>query len=188
MEHAFVFGYGSLVNPGTHDYGPVHPARLSGWRRVWRHVEGRSVAFLTIMRDATTVIDGALAPVPGETWAARDERERSYLRETATDVRHDLHPKTDISLYLAPEHLHRPHSGHHPILLSYLDVVAQGYYRMGGAPAVQAFFETTDGWDAPVLNDRAAPRYPRHQSLSANETALIDAWLEHLGVHRQDPR
>ncbi|MEM9426817.1 MAG: gamma-glutamylcyclotransferase family protein, partial [Pseudomonadota bacterium] len=155
MEQAFVFGYGSLVNPGTHDYGELHPARLRGWRRVWRHVEGRSVAFLTIVRDGATEIDGALAPVPGDTWAALDERERSYLREPADEVEHTLHPSADIRLYHAPEHLHRPHSGHHPILLSYIDVVVQGYFRIGGEVAVEAFFHTTDGWDAPVLDDRA---------------------------------
>ena len=182
MEHAFVFGYGSLVNAATHDYGEVHPARLPGWRRMWRHVEGRTVAFLTIVRDAGSEIEGALAPVPGETWAALDERERSYLREPATGVRHGLHPKADIRLYHAPEHLHRPHSGHHPILLSYLDVVVQGYYRIGGESAVDAFFLTTDGWDAPVLNDRAAPRYPRHQRLSANEVELGNTWLDRLGI------
>ncbi len=184
MKHAFVFGYGSLVNAATHDYGDVHPARLPGWRRMWRHVEGRSVAFLTIVRDPASEIDGALAPVPGETWADLDQRERSYLRETADGVQHELHPETDIRLYHAPEHLHRPHSGHHPILLSYLDVVVQGYYRLGGEAAVQAFFETTDGWDAPVLNDRAAPRYSRHQRLASDEVDLADTWLDRLGIER----
>ena len=40
----YFFGYGSLVNRATHDYVHAHPARISGWRRAWRHVEGRSVA------------------------------------------------------------------------------------------------------------------------------------------------
>ena len=181
MKHAYVFGYGSLVNAGTHDYGAVHPARLRGWRRVWRHVEGRTVAFLTIVPDAATVIDGALAPVPGDNWAALDVRERSYLRETAAAIEHDS-PATDIRFYHAPEHLHRPHSGHHPILLSYLDVVVQGYLRLGGERAVENFFATTDGWDAPVLDDRHTPRYPRHQALTSDEIALTDDWLRQLGV------
>ncbi|MEM9427313.1 MAG: gamma-glutamylcyclotransferase, partial [Pseudomonadota bacterium] len=74
------------------------------------------------------------------------------------------------------------HSGHHPILLSYIDVVVQGYFRIGGEVAVEAFFHTTDGWDAPVLDDRAAPRYPRHQSLSSEETALANDWLGRMNV------
>ena len=44
------------------------------------------------------------------------------------------------------------------------------------------FFETTDGWDAPMKNDRADPMYSRHQRLTAEETALVDDWLERLGV------
>lgn len=182
MNHAYVFGYGSLVNPGTHAYGAVHPARLTGWRRIWRHVEGREVAFLTVTRAPDCEIEGVIAPVPGDDWAALDVREKSYLREPAEDIRHEVEQASDIRLYHAPEHLHRPHSGHHPILLSYLDVVVQGYFRLGGEKAVAAFFETTEGWDAPVLNDRATPRYPRHQRLSSDETALADAWLSRLAI------
>ena len=47
MTGPFFFGYGSLVNRATHDYSDAHPARIEGWRRAWRHVEGRKVAFLT---------------------------------------------------------------------------------------------------------------------------------------------
>ncbi len=182
MTPSYVFGYGSLVNARTHDYDAVHPAHLSGWRRTWRHVEGRQVAFLTIVRDADCAIDGVIAPVPGGDWEALDIREKSYLREPANGVRHGVSKAKDIRLYHAPAHLHRPHSGHHPILLSYLDVVVQGYFHLGGAPAVHAFFETTDGWDAPILNDRDAPRYPRYQTLTAEETALVDDTLAGMNV------
>lgn len=181
MNNSYVFGYGSLVNPGTHDYGTVHAARLPGWRREWRHVESRQVAFLTIAPDETAVIDGALAQVPDQDWAALDQRERSYLREAAIGVEHDIRAE-DIHIYHAPEHLHRPHSGYHPILLSYLDAVVQGYLRLWGKDAVRNFFETTIGWDAPILDDRAVPRYPRHQPLSAEERHTVDAHLTRLGV------
>jgi hypothetical protein len=182
MEHAFVFGYGSLVNPATHAYGKLHPAALPGWRRVWRHVEGRSVAFLTVTRDPSCRIEGVIAPVPGVEWTELDFRERSYVRESATGIEHSLTGTPDIRFYHAPESLHRPITGHHPILLSYLDVVVQGYFRLGGAATVSAFFATTEGWNAPVLNDRGNPRYPRHQVLTAEETALADACLRDEGV------
>jgi hypothetical protein len=46
--------------------------------------------------------------------------------------------------------------------------------------------ETTDGWDTVVLNDRANPIYPRAQSLSADETALVDACLKQVGAQLRD--
>jgi hypothetical protein len=66
------------------------------------------------------------------------------------------------------------------ILLSYLDVVVQGFFREYGAEGVQRFFDTTDGWEVPVLNDRGNPRYPRHRTLTAEETALVDDHLARL--------
>ena len=63
------------------------------------------------------------------------------------------------------------------MLLSYLDVVVQGYLREFGEQGVQRFFDTTDGWDAPVLNDRADPVYPRHRTLNEQERALVDDML-----------
>ena len=45
------------------------------------------------------------------------------------------------------------------------------------------FFATTDGWDAPILDDRADPIYPRHQVLKPLETDLVE---HHLGALRVD--
>ena len=53
----------------------------------------------------------------------------------------------------------------------------QGYLRVHGEEGVGQFFDTTDGWDMPILDDRAAPLYPRHQVLTAAETALVDHHL-----------
>ena len=179
---SYVFGYGSLVNRATHDYANAHPARLPGWRRAWRHVEGRTVAFLTAVPDPASEIDGLVAGVPDDAWEALDLRERSYLREVASNVAHALGEEAQVWLYHAPSHLHRPHSEAHPILLSYLDAVVQGFFREYGAEGVHRFFATTDGWDAPVLNDRAAPRYPRHQPLTVEERDLSDACLRETGA------
>lgn len=182
MADPCFFGYGSLVNRATHDFPDPRPARLSGWRRAWRHTDLRPVAFLTAIADPGTQIDGLIAHVPRGDWEALDRREWAYLRHDVTDaVTHPLETAVDIAVYAVPEARHAAPTGSCPILLSYLDVVVQGYWREFGADGVRRFFDTTDGWDSPILDDRAAPRYPRHQRLTAEETALVDDGLSRLG-------
>lgn len=182
MTGPFFFGYGSLVNRATHDYADAHRARIGGWRRAWRHVEGRQVAFLTAVPAPDAFIDGLIAHVPGGDWAALDMREHAYARVLTDAVEHGIMGAPEIHIYHAPADMHRPATRMRPVLLSYVDVVVQGYLREFGADGVARFFETTDGWDAPMKNDRAAPLYPRHQRLTAEETALVDEWLARLGV------
>lgn len=184
MADPFFFGYGSLVNRATHDFAAPRPAQLTGWRRAWRHTDLRPVAFLTAVPARDNVIDGMIAHVPRGDWMALDQREWAYDRVPATDcVSHPLPGEIDITVYAVPETRHSAPSENHPILLSYLDVVVQGYLREFGADGADRFFATTDGWEAPILNDRAAPRYPRHQALKPEETAFVDARLATLRAH-----
>lgn len=190
MADVFFFGYGSLVNRKTHDYGNAHPARARGWRRVWRHTALRPVAFLTVVPAPGTEIDGLIAPVPNGDWRALDAREHAYDRvmlEELPDHPLDFHP--EVAIYSIPEGKHGHPTMAHPVLLSYLDVVVQGYLSEFGEDGVARFFDTTDGWDAPILDDRSHPHYPRHQTLTAPETALVDHWLRKLDaavVHLDD--
>ena len=88
----------------------------------------------------------------------------------------------DIAVYAVPEGRHRVPSSRYPILMSYLDVVVQGYLREFGECGALNFFATTKGWDSPILNDRESPRYPRYQQLSRRETAFVDDQLAGIGV------
>ncbi|MEL7133153.1 MAG: gamma-glutamylcyclotransferase family protein [Pseudomonadota bacterium] len=170
------FGYGSLVNRATHAYPQAQPATLTGWRRVWVRTELRDVAFLSVHEAPGHNINGLIASVPGADWAALDLRETGYDRITATGaVRHGSEA-TDIAVYQVP-HRARRTGGDHCILLSYLDVVVQGFVREFGAAGAEGFFATTDGWDTPVQDDRGAPLYPRAQTLTPDERALTDRLL-----------
>lgn len=170
------FGYGSLVNRATHDYPHAQTARLNGWRRVWVRTELRDVVFLSIHPAQGHGIDGLIATVPGADWAALDQRESGYARIDATPhVTHSA-KATHIAAYQVPPASKRK-NGDHRILLSYLDVVVQGFLREFGDAGAHAFFDSTDGWDTPVLNDRANPLYPRAQTLSDSERALTDHLL-----------
>lgn len=177
----YFFGYGSLVNTATHDYLDAQPAQLTGWRRRWCHTALRDVAFLTVEPAPQVQIDGLIAAVPGADWQALDAREFAYDRLTAEQqIRHELPDQTEISFYAVPAKAQNQGSRLHPILLSYLDVVVQGHLQVFGEAGVADFFASTRGWDAPILNDRQAPRYPRHQILSAAEQQLVDHHLNQL--------
>ncbi|WP_425045129.1 gamma-glutamylcyclotransferase family protein [Primorskyibacter sp. S87] len=174
----YFFGYGSLVNGATHDFPDLQPARLKGWRRAWRHTDLRPVAFLTAIPDPDTEIDGMIAHVPNDDWSALDQREWAYDRIPATgSITHPIKHPVEIAVYAVPPNRQAEPSNRHPVLLSYLDVVVQGYLRNYGVEGARRFFETTDGWDAPVLDDRIEPRYPRHQQLRPEETNFVDREL-----------
>lgn len=170
------FGYGSLVNRATHDYPQAQRATLHGWRRVWVRTALRDVVFLSVHPAQGHSINGLIASVPGADWAALDLRETGYDRIDATHaVAHDA-DATDIAVYQVPPGAQRRGGDHH-ILLSYLDVVVQGFVREFGEAGAEHFFATTDGWDTPVRDDRGAPLYPRAQVLTARERALTDRLL-----------
>lgn len=183
MNDPCFFGYGSLVNRATHGYGAARGARLRGWRRAWRYTRFRPGPFLTAVPCPESEIEGLVAQVPGGDWAALDLREIGYAR---LPLGRELHIEGGSAayaeIYAVPaadmsEPTERP-----PILLSYIDVVFQGYLREYGVDGVARFVATTDGWDAPILDDRAAPLYPRHQPLRPEERGLVDDHLSALGA------
>ncbi len=184
MKHPFFFGYGSLVNLRTHRFQEAAPARLQGWRRVWRETDLRPAAFLSVEPDPQASLDGMIAAVPDADWSALDAREYAYARHAVDLDGLTTHAAevSDVQLYATRPEISRPAGTQHPILLSYLDVVVQGYLAQFGEDGVARFFETTHGWDAPILDDRSAPIYPRAQSLTPDEIALVDAWTAQLAA------
>jgi len=177
----YFFGYGSLVNRATHDYPRAARARVRGWARIWRGTSLRQVAYLSATEAPGVEIEGLIAAVPGGDWRALDQREGAYGRHPLAMVEHDLPGPLSIMIYKVEPH-HVSTADDHPILLSYLDVVVQGYLREFGETGVARFFETTRGWEIGVRDDRAAPHYPRAQVTTDRERALVDAALRDLRV------
>lgn len=174
MSDPAFFGYGSLVNVSTHSYVTLRPARLQGWQRVWRSTTLRDAAFLSVERTPVSAIDGLLARVPNADWSALDAREAGYHRNDVSDHFND---EITASVYeVSPDNILEAEPTQ-PILLSYLDVVVQGYLQVFGPAGVDDFFATTTGWHRPILDDRNAPQYPRHQILTDEERSLTDQHL-----------
>lgn len=185
MKSVYFFGYGSLVNRATHAYPQAAPAVATGWRRVWIQTPARQHAYLSAVRAPGHRIDGLIAAVPGSDWAALDAREAAYDRISDTaNIAHRQANVDAISIYAVSTARSAVDTVRNPILLSYLDVVLQGYLREFGEGGAESFIASTDGWDAPVLDDRAAPIYPRHQRLDRSETAFVDDTLDRIGARR----
>ena len=185
MSESFFFGYGSLVNRQTHGFTPPYPAKATGWRRAWQSVPSSPLAYLTAVPDPDCTIEGLIAPVPDEGWAALDLREAAYERlDARSAIHHEAPGATEMAIYsIAPDRRLSPRADT-PVLLSYLDVVVQGYLQEFGPEGADRFFATTSGWEAHFLDDRDAPRYPRAQILSNDERAFVDARLDALGARR----
>ncbi|MGR3291953.1 MAG: gamma-glutamylcyclotransferase family protein [Paracoccaceae bacterium] len=182
MSEQFIFGYGSLVNRATHDYTEIERAELHGWRREWHYTTLRDLAYLSATPDPDGSIIGVTLKAP-QNDSKLEDRERAYQRSNVSrQVVRSGTAKIDIEIFAISPALCRPTGPRSALLLSYIDVVVQGFLQEYGEPGVQNFFETTHGWGAPILNDRAAPVYPRHQPLQARETALTDHWLNALSA------
>lgn len=176
MTHPRFFGYGSLVNLATHSYPAARKSTLKGWRRVWRHTPLRQQAFLSIEPHAETLLLGVTADVPNADWDALDEREEGYARH---DVSHLVEEPQTTAVYVVKDEHFSTYEQSHPILLSYLDVVVQGYLQQFGLSGATHLFETTRNW-GPIFNDRERPLYPRAQTLNDDERAVVDEHLKQI--------
>ena len=186
MEHRdpFFFGYGSLVNRSTHDFPQVARAKVRGWARTWKRTKLRKVAFLTAVARPGAEIEGLIAAVPRADWAHLDAREYAYDRHKVVEIEHQHGRPLDVQIYSTkPEH-DTDATDEHPILLSYLDTVVQGYLSEFGEAGARLFFESTAGWDAPVFDDRDQPVYTRAQTLSDDQRLFVDDALRDRGVRR----
>ena len=181
-DHRF-FGYGSLVNVATHAYLDARPARLAGWRRRWVSTSLRPVAYLSV-EPWEGEIAGLVADVPGGDWAALDAREAAYDKHPVTVHLQACGSASAARVYaVAPAHAAPPDTAH-PVLLSYIDTVVEGFLDVYGEAGVAEFFASTAGWHCPIRDDRAAPVYPRATPLKAHVRALVDGYLAEVAPAR----
>jgi hypothetical protein len=182
---AFVayFGYGSLVNRATlrTEIVDMVPARLSGWRRCWRprpDMPGFPAALLTVRREPGACCDGVLIVDRAENLASVDAREARYRRVglNAAELALSRPLGDDVPIYIYEADPDMPPHREPPLILqSYLDAVMQGFLNVHGEAGLRRFLSETEGFDTPLMADRAAPVYPRAVRLTDAETALFDA-------------
>lgn len=164
----YFFGFGSLVNLQTHSYVDASPTEITGWKREWVSSRLRDFAFLSVTPSPETTLQGMRASTQGIGWDALDIREEGYYR-------HPLQGQ-DMQMYIGDPKAIRTDIKH-PIQLSYLDCVVQGFHDHFGTDGVANFFATTQNWDHPILDDRDAPLYPRATVLTDTQRGLVDTHL-----------
>lgn len=175
-----VFGYGSLVNRGTlPEHVSARPVTVRGWRRAWRaasRVASWGVCAVSVHEADGDAIDGLVITFEDEMWPVIEAREHRYV---PFDL--DGFDEKVIAFRAEPE-ADRWGDREHPIHLTYLDVILQGFLREFGEDGARRFMASTDGWHVPILDDRNAPRYPRWQVLSEAERRHVDALLALQGA------
>ena len=189
------FGYGSLVNRVTlrTDIVDIVPARLLGWRRLWRtrpDMPGFPAALLTVRRETGALCDGVLIVDRAKNLAAVDEREARYRRVALAPEEIEgsgaLPKGCPLYVYEADPEL-PPHREPPLILQSYLDAVMQGFLRVHGEDGLRRFLADTHGFaEIAVKADRERPTYPRAVLLSDAERILFDALYGEHGLHFAD--
>jgi len=164
------FGYGSLVNRDTRPPGEqAYKARLSGWERHWAH------------REAAAKIDGVVVLIEQGDLAALDRRESGYFRQTVPLSMFELEsplPVAEVFVYQSLSENFAPADHQFPILQSYADCVMAGYERVYGEQGLAEFMRSTIGWQGDILNDRAAPYYPRAVAVSSDQIKRFDALID----------
>lgn len=191
------FGYGSLANPATlrTDVAASVPARLAGWRRVFRDRPARAPKFggigpavLTAEADCNAAIDGMLVIDRLENLPAVDQRENLYRRVTvAADALAFAgeRPPLALPLYVYERDYEPEATGNpSPILRSYLDAVMQGFLHGFGEEGLCRFVAETAGLGRPIVEDRDEPVYPRAVWLTGDEAALFSRVLNEASGER----
>lgn len=189
VHWAHYFGFGSLVNRSTRPDGErAWNATLHGWQRVWEHrvlaSDVRSSCTSLSVEPAKTSIQGVLVRIPLLDLPDLDAREEGYERMTlsASDFELPEDVNTDtIYLYRSLSENRHLADKAHPIAQSYVDCVMAGYQERFGETGLKMMLQSTRGWDRPMLNERLAPIYPRHVSLSTETLKYFDSLLLKFG-------
>ena len=190
----WIFGYGSLINRKTWFFDAHFEwVQIEGWVRQWCQIiktpQGGFCA-LTISPNENSKIDGIIISTNLSTFSVIDKREAGYQKTIINESQISVYENKDtnsmwnrepVFAYTASKESFRWASEKSPILQTYIDVIADGFYKQFGMKGLLNFFCTTQGWELPILNDRDMPIYPRSIDLEPEFLSLVD---QHVSANR----
>lgn len=181
-----IFAYGSLLNKATWPFDvDIELVTVRSWVRQWRQIvqtDRGKICALTISPDIKSSIDGILLAADDQTLSKLIKREIGYNRteilnsnisKNQNSNKHLLKDESVIT-FISSKPTFAWATKEAPILLSYIDVVAKGYFDFYGMEGLINFFNTTEGWNLPIMNDRSQPLYPRALKLDPEFLNLVD--------------
>lgn len=163
------------------------PAILSGWVRQWMHcieTPHGKICALTVAPDAHGEVAGLVLFQSTAGLAELDQRESGYSRVRVPVLLEKPESTTaelECFTYVGDSAHYKHGSDEYPIWRSYLDCILVGYFELGGRAGMENFIASTQGWDAPILDDCRMPLYPRAVALSSDLERMIDDTLAEHG-------
>ena len=182
---SFVIGYGSLMNSASRRITVPEatfsfPVLVSGYRRAWgRYLPSWTPLGIRATNNTADKLHAVCVEVfDFDEW---DDREGGYNRVSVDSAAVALYPSAcptprefDFYIYM-PSHI-TPPSASSPILLSYVDGIAEGALSVGRDFAVN-FFKECDGCSH-VVDDRKRSRYARNVVVTGATRAFVDEQLK----------
>lgn len=200
-EHVIV-GYGSLLSHDSRfrhseiDCLPV-PVSVKGYKRAWvTRSTGEKQTYVGAKACSQSQLNGVLLPIE-EISPDLKVREQDYRFVAVEMTQIDMHISHHEENFAATlegkqiwlcETLYQEHAdSDHPVYQSYIDTCLIGCLETGLVSFAHEFIESTHLWEACWVNDREAPKYPRHAKISQSQQTEIDDILGQAGIlhHRK---
>eukprot|EP00760_Papus_ankaliazontas_P014531 PhM_4_TR16093/c0_g1_i2/m.90112 len=185
-----VLSYGSLMNAASRtltlpNCNHAFAVRVKNYRRVWGP---QSLMWTPLGVEVCAGCSTLMVCFETDDLAAFDSREALYTRVAVPRDCVSLHRPDPVAMALLDDDRTRiwiydpdttllPDPAH-PILLSYVDVVAAGLWEMAGEMGTAEFLCETKGWSV-IADDRAMPRYSKAKGvvIPPEVTELVDQEL-----------
>jgi hypothetical protein len=143
------------------------------------------VCALTAAPRLGSEIEGVLVLDRRDNLAKVDRREIGYRRKRINIQSPDAVTSPEgleTYIYISTRDYEQWGNTEYPIWRSYLDCTLAGYIDVWGRDGAERFIASTEGWEAPMLDDRRAPKYPRAVVLNNTVQRMIDRLLEENGI------